>query len=113
MSKSSSQTAKVQDRIDGELRPLSSFLIATSNAVAVAFSRSFPEQFILSQVRTRIQLDHRIRQICASIVLDFFAFAIIAARYPMKVNLVVTFYLFSEAIGSSEVPFLSQTRGLG
>jgi hypothetical protein len=27
-------------------------------------------------------------------------------------NLVVTFYLFSEAIGLSEVPFLLQTRGL-
>jgi hypothetical protein len=44
--------------------------------MAVAISRSFPEQLIfLSQVLTRIQLDHRFRQIRAYIVLDFFAFA--------------------------------------
>jgi hypothetical protein len=62
--------------MDGELRPLSSFRFCPASLVAVAISRSFPEQLIfLSQVLTRIQLDHRFRQIRAYIVLDFFAFA--------------------------------------
>src|SRR5687768_10352766 len=94
-----------------ELRPLSSFLIATSNAVAVAFSRSFSRTvyFVASAYPHSA---HGIGQICASLVRDFLAFAIIAARYPMKVNLVVTFYLFPEAIESSEVPFCYRPGGL-